>query len=161
MGADALITESAAELRDELPEGGALLALDLGTKTIGTATCDAGWQFATAGKTLERGKFGRDRDRLAELIKTRSVKAIVIGLPRNMDGSEGPRAQASRAYARNLSEAFALPILLWDERWSTASAERDMIGQDMSRKKRAERIDSHAAAVFLQGAIDGLAGGVL
>jgi len=161
LGADALITESAAELRDELPEGGALLALDLGTKTIGTATCDAGWQFATAGKTLDRGKFGRDRDRLAELIKTRSVKAIVIGLPRNMDGSEGPRAQASRAYARNLSEAFALPILLWDERWSTTSAERDMIGQDMSRKKRAERIDSHAAAVFLQGAIDALAGGVL
>jgi len=161
LGADALITESAAELRDELPEGGALLALDLGTKTIGTATCDAGWQFATAGKTLERGKFGRDRDRLAELIKTRSAKAIVIGLPRNMDGSEGPRAQASRAYARNLSEAFTLPILLWDERWSTASAERDMIGQDMSRKKRAERIDSHAAAVFLQGAIDALAGGVL
>ena len=85
----------------------------------------------------------------------------MIGLPRNMDGSEGPRAQASRAYARNLSEAFELPVLLWDERWSTASAERDMIGQDMSRRKRAERIDSHAAAVFLQGAIDALAGGIL
>lgn len=161
MERSSLITDSTAELRDALPEGGALLALDLGTKTIGLATCDAGWQFATAGKTLERGKFGRDRERLGEVIKERSVRAIVIGLPRNMDGSEGPRAQASRAYARNLSAAFELPVLLWDERWSTTSAERDMIGQDFSRKKRAERIDSHAAAVFLQGAIDALAGGVL
>ena len=156
-----MITDRAADLRESLPAGGALLALDLGTKTIGTATCDAGWQFATAGKTLERGKFGRDRELLREIITARSIKGIVIGLPRNMDGSEGPRAQASRAYARNLSEAFELPVLLWDERWSTASAERDMIGQDMSRRKRAERIDSHAAAVFLQGAIDALAGGIL
>lgn len=156
-----MITDRAADLREGLPTGGALLALDLGTKTIGTATCDAGWQFATAGKTLERGKFGRDRELLREIITARSIKGIVIGLPRNMDGSEGPRAQASRAYARNLSEAFELPVLLWDERWSTASAERDMIGQDMSRRKRAERIDSHAAAVFLQGAIDALAGGIL
>lgn len=156
-----MITDNANELGDALPEGGALMALDLGTKTIGIATCDAGWQFATAGSTLERGKFGRDRDRLSEIIRQRSIKAIVIGLPRNMDGSEGPRAQASRAYARNLSAAFALPILLWDERWSTTSAERAMIGQDMSRKKRAEKIDSHAAAVILQGAIDRLAGGIL
>lgn len=156
-----MITDRAADLRESLPSGGALLALDLGTKTIGTATCDAGWQFATAGKTLERGKFGRDRELLREIVSARSIKGIVIGLPRNMDGSEGPRAQASRAYARNLSEAFELPVLLWDERWSTASAERDMIGQDMSRRKRAERIDSHAAAVFLQGAIDALAGGIL
>ena len=156
-----MITDRAADLRESLPTGGALLALDLGTKTIGTATCDAGWQFATAGKTLERGKFGRDRELLREIVSARSIKGIVIGLPRNMDGSEGPRAQASRAYARNLSEAFELPVLLWDERWSTASAERDMIGQDMSRRKRAERIDSHAAAVFLQGAIDALAGGIL
>lgn len=156
-----IITDRAADLRDALPGGGALLALDLGTKTIGIATCDAGWQFATAGKTLERGKFGRDRDRLRVIVDARGIRGIVIGLPRNMDGSEGPRAQASRAYARNLSEAFELPILLWDERWSTTSAERDMIGQDMSRRKRAERIDSHAAAVFLQGAIDALTGGIL
>jgi putative Holliday junction resolvase len=87
------------------------------------------------------------------------VRGIVIGLPLNMDGSEGPRAQASRAYARNLAP-LGLPVLLWDERWSTASAERDMIAQDMSRAKRAERIDSHAAAVILQGAIDALAGSV-
>ena len=138
-----------------------LLGLDLGTKTIGTATCDAGWRFATNGKTIARGKWGRDRERIAELISARSVKGLILGLPRNMDGSEGPRAQASRAFARNAEEAFALPLLLWDERWSTQSAEAAMIGQDMSRRKRAEAIDSHAAAVILQGAIDRLAGGVL
>ncbi|MGB7373149.1 Holliday junction resolvase RuvX [Pontixanthobacter sp.] len=156
-----MITDSANEMRDALPEGGALLALDLGTKTIGMATCDAGWQFATAGSTLQRGKFGRDRDALGTAIRQRGIKAIVIGLPRNMDGSEGPRAQASRAYARNLAAAFELPVLLWDERWSTTSAERAMIGQDMSRRKRAEKIDSHAAAIILQGAIDAMAGGIL
>ncbi|WP_206520287.1 Holliday junction resolvase RuvX [Altererythrobacter sp. BO-6] len=153
-----MITDRAGELREALPDGGTLLGLDLGTKTIGIATCDAGWRFATAGKTLPRGKFGRDREALAALIKQRGIAGIVIGLPRNMDGSEGPRAQASRAYARNLAEAFALPVLLWDERWSTQSAEAAMIGQDMSRAKRAEKIDSHAAAVILQGAIDALAG---
>ena len=158
MGEAPLITDRAAELREALPDGGALLGLDLGTKTIGIATCDAGWRFATAGKTLPRGKFGRDREALAALIKKHGIAGIVIGLPRNMDGSEGPRAQASRAYARNLAEAFALPVLLWDERWSTQSAEAAMIGQDMSRAKRAEKIDSHAAAVILQGAIDALAG---
>ncbi len=154
-----LITESAAEFGELLPDGGVLLALDLGTKTIGLATCDAGWRFATAGKTLPRGKFGRDREALRDLIKQRSVVGLILGLPRNMDGSEGPRAQASRAYARNLSEALALPLLLWDERWSTVSAETAMIGQGTSRAKRAERIDSHAAAIILQAAIDRLAGG--
>lgn len=138
-----------------------LLGLDLGTKTIGTALCDAGWRFASAHKTLGRGKWGRDRERLAALIQERTVAGLVLGLPRNMDGSEGPRAQASRAFARNLDEAFALPVLLWDERWSTASAEGAMIAQDMSRAKRAEAIDSHAAAIILQGAIDRLAGGVI
>ena len=138
-----------------------LLGLDLGTKTIGTALCDAGWRFASAHKTLGRGKWGRDRERLAALIAERTVSGLVLGLPRNMDGSEGPRAQASRAFARNLDEAFALPVLLWDERWSTASAEGAMIAQDMSRAKRAEAIDSHAAAIILQGAIDRLAGGVI
>ena len=138
-----------------------MLGLDLGTKTIGTATCDAGWRFATNGKTIVRGKWGKDREKIAALIAERAVRGIVLGLPRNMDGSEGPRAQASRAFARNVEEAFALPVLLWDERWSTQSAEGAMIAQDMSRKKRAEAIDSHAAAVILQGAIDRLAGGVL
>jgi len=154
----ALITDRAAEFAAALPEGGVLLALDLGTQTIGTALCDVGWRFASADKTLPRGKFGRDREVLAALIAGRAVRGIVMGLPRNMDGSEGPRAQASRAYARNLSAALSLPILLWDERWSTTSAERALIEQDMSRAKRKERIDAHAAAVILQGAIDALAG---
>ncbi|MEL1250860.1 Holliday junction resolvase RuvX [Aurantiacibacter gilvus] len=156
----ALLTENAGEFRDALPEGGVLLGLDLGTKTIGTALCDAGWSFATAGKTLPKGKFTRDKAALEDICKARSVAGVVIGLPLNMDGSSGPRAQASRAFARNLL-AMGLPVLLWDERWSTTSAERDMIAQDMSRGKRAERIDSHAAAVILQGAIDRLAGGIL
>jgi putative holliday junction resolvase len=155
-----MITEDAAGFRDELPEGGVLLGLDLGTKTIGTALCDARWSFATAGKTLPRGKFARDCAALEALVAERGVRGIVIGLPLNMDGTSGPRAQASRQFARNLAP-LGLPVLLWDERWSTASAERDMIAQDMSRARRAERIDSHAAAVILQAAIDRLAGGIL
>lgn len=158
MASPATIVETAGELRALLPGGGGLLALDLGTKTIGIATCDAGWRFATPGKTLARGKFGTDSQALAALVKERSSKAIVLGLPSNMDGSEGPRAQSARAYARNLSTVLGLPVLLWDERWSTASADAAMIGQDLSRAKRAEKIDSHAAAVILQGAIDALAG---
>ncbi len=160
MGSSALITENAGEFADALPDGGVLLGLDLGTQTIGTATCDAGWRFATNGKTLPRGKWTRDKALLSELLKAREVCGIVLGLPRNMDGTQGPRAQASRAYARNLAEATDLPVLLWDERWSTQSAEAALIGQDFSRKKRAQSIDSHAAAVILQGAIDRLAGGM-
>ncbi|MDP4540890.1 Holliday junction resolvase RuvX [Qipengyuania sp. DY56-A-20] len=156
MDAGGIVTDSAAAFDEQLPDGGVLLGLDLGTRTIGLATCDAGWRFATAGKTLPRGKFTADCGKLRELVQQRSIKGLVIGLPRNMDGREGPRAQASRAYARNLAAALALPVLLWDERWSTASAEAAMIGQDMSRAKRAERIDSHAAAIILQGAIDTL-----
>ena len=154
-----LITDTAPAFRAALPAGGALIGLDLGTQTIGTAFCDPGWRFASPGKTLKRGKFGADKAALAQLITDRRVRGIVIGLPLNMDGSEGPRAQSSRAYARNLA-ALDLPILLWDERWSNADAERGLIGQDMSRAKRAERIDSAAAAVILQGAIDALAGGM-
>ena len=96
---------------------------------------------------------------LEALVAERGVKGVVLGLPLNMDGTSGPRAQASRAFARNLADALGLPVLLWDERWSTASAERDLIAQDFSRAKRAERIDSHAAAVILQAALDALAGG--
>ncbi len=137
-----------------------LIGLDLGTKTIGTAFCDAGWSFATAGKTLPKAKFSKDKAKLETLISERSVKGLVIGLPLNMDGTAGPRAQASRAFARNLA-VLDMPILLWDERWSTTSAERDLIAQDFSRAKRAEKIDSHAAAIILQAAIDRLAGGIL
>ncbi|MEW9856074.1 Holliday junction resolvase RuvX [Novosphingobium sp. M1R2S20] len=160
MEAAALITSSALDYRDALPDGGALIGLDLGTQTIGTAFCDGGWRIASPGKTLKRGKFGADKAALEALIRERSVRGIVIGLPLNMDGSSGPRAQSSNAYARNLS-VLGLPILLWDERWSTAGAERDLIAQDMSRARRAERIDSAAAAIILQGAIDALAGGIL
>jgi len=155
-----LITAAHADFRAALPDGGVLVGLDLGTQTIGTALCDAGWRFASPGKTLKRGKFGADKAILAALVAERGAKGFVIGLPLNMDGSEGPRSQSSRAYARNLAE-LGLPILLWDERWSTVGAERGLIAQDMSRAKRAERIDSAAAAVILQGAIDALAGGVL
>jgi len=160
MDGGALITEQAGEFRAALPDGGLLLGLDLGTKTIGTAFCDARWSFATAGKTLPRGKFSRDLAELEALVAERGARGIVIGLPLNMDGTAGPRAQASRAFAQNLAP-LDLPVLLWDERWSTASAERDMIAQDFSRAKRAERIDSHAAAVILQAAIDRLAGGII
>tara|TARA_B100000678_G_scaffold45007_1_gene34828 strand:- start:6796 stop:7284 length:489 start_codon:yes stop_codon:yes gene_type:complete len=161
MGGSELVGESAAGLAEALPDGGALIGLDLGTKTIGIAVCDAGWRFASALKTLPRGKFGRDRDELRKMIEARGVLGIVIGLPRNMDGSEGPRAQASRAYASNLAEAFSLPVLLWDERWSTQSAEAAMIGLDVSRRRRAERIDAEAATVILQAAIDAATGSPL
>ena len=156
-----MITQNAPEFSDYLPDGGVLLGLDLGTKTIGTATCDAGWRFATNGKTIRRGKWTQNRAALGELIAARNISGIVLGLPRNMDASEGPRAQATRAFARNLDDAFSLPVLLWDERWSTRSASAALIGQDMSRARRAQQIDSHAAAIILQGAIDRLAGGVI
>ncbi len=144
-----------------VPDMGALAGLDLGTVTIGVAVSDVMRSVATPVTTIKRKKFGVDAAALLELTTQRLVTGIVLGLPRNMDGSEGPRAQASRAFARNAEAAFDLPVLLWDERWSTQSAEAAMIGQDMSRAKRAEAIDSHAAAVILQGAIDRLAGGVL
>lgn len=144
-------------MRAALPEGGVLLGLDTGTKTIGLALCDPLWRFATAGKTIRRTKFAADKAQLQALIAERSVKGLVIGLPLNMDGSGSPRSQGARAMARNL-EDLGLPILMWDERWTTQAAERAMIEQDFSRAKRAERIDSHAAALILQGAIDALAG---
>jgi putative Holliday junction resolvase len=153
-----LITTGALEMRDALPEGGALLGLDLGTQTIGTAFCDPHWSIASPGKTIKRGKFSVDKVLIAALIAERNIKGLVMGLPLNMDGSSGPRVQSTRAYAQNLA-ALGLPILLWDERWSTTSAERGLIDQDMSRAKRKERIDSAAAAVILQAACDALAGG--
>ena len=160
MAESALVTASAAEFRAALPHGGVLLGLDTGTKTIGTALCDAGWRFATAAKPIPKGKFARDKAAIEALVAERGVAGIVIGLPLNMDGSESPRSQSARAFARNLSP-LGLPILLWDERWSTQAAERGLIAQDISRAKRAERIDSAAAATILQAAIDALAGGVV
>ena len=152
-----MITTSSLELRDALPDGGVLMGLDPGTKTIGVALCDPDWRFATAGKTIQRRKFAADKAQLVAQIAERGVKALVIGLPLHMDGSESPRSQAARAMARNLVD-LDLPILLWDERWTTQAAERAMIEQDFSRARRAERIDSHAAALILQGAIDAMVG---
>jgi putative Holliday junction resolvase len=155
-----LITTSAGEFRDALPLGGLLLGIDTGTKTLGTALCDPGWRFATPGKPIPKGKFARDRAAIEAIVAERDVAGLVIGLPLHMDGSESPRSQSARAFARNLAP-LGLPILLWDERWSTASAERALIEQDMSRARRAERIDSAAAATILQAAIDALTGGRL
>jgi len=152
-----MITTRAPEFRDALPTGGVLIGLDPGTKTIGLALCDAGWRFATPDKTIMRRKFRDDKAQIAAVIAARQVVGMVIGLPLNMDGSDSPRAQAARAMARNLAD-FGLPMLMWDERWSTRAAERAMIDLDMSRARRAERIDAHAAALILQGAIDALSG---
>jgi putative Holliday junction resolvase len=150
-----IITTSAPEFRAALPAGGVLIGLDVGSKTIGTAFCDAGWSFASPAELITRSKFAKDKALLQAAIATRPTAGIVIGLPINMDGSESPRSQSSRAFARNIAD-LGLPILLWDERWSTAAAERFMIEADLSRAKRAERIDSAAAAHILQGAIDAL-----
>lgn len=152
-----MITQSVSDMRAALGGSGMLLGLDTGTKTIGIAICDPAWRFATAGTTIRRSKFTADKAVLRAMIAERGIKGLVVGLPINMDGSESPRSQAARAIARNL-EDLGLPILLWDERWSTQAAERTMIEQDFSRAKRAERIDSHAAALILQGAIDALVG---
>ena len=152
-----MITQSTADFRAALPGGGVLMGLDPGTKTIGVALSDTGWRFATAGQTVRRRKFAQDKAALAAIVAERGVAGLVIGLPLNMDGSDGPRSQSARAMARNLAD-LGLPTLMWDERWSTQAAERAMIEQDFSRAKRAERIDSHAAALILQAAIDTLAG---
>ena len=150
-----MIFDNAPDFRNTLPVGGVLIGLDLGTKTIGTAFCDAGWTYASPADLIRRAKFSKDKALLAAAIATRATKGIVIGLPLNLDGSESPRSQSTRAFARNI-EDLGLPILLWDERWSTQAVERAMIEADMSRAKRAERIDSGAAAFILQGAIDAL-----
>jgi putative Holliday junction resolvase len=150
-----LVTTEKMAFALALPTGGRLLGMDLGSQTIGLALCDAGWMIASPAHTHKRGKFGKDREVLQQFVAQQSVKGLVIGLPLNMDGSESPRSQASRAFARNIA-VLGLPVLLWDERWSTVAAERAMIAQDMSRAKRAEKIDAHAAALILQGAIDGL-----
>lgn len=143
-----------AELFALLPARGALLGLDLGTKTIGIAACDPDRRLATVVETVRRTKFTADAARLLHLAAERNAVAFVLGLPLNMDGSEGPRAQASRAFARNFARLSGRPIALWDERLSTAAVERALISADVSRAKRAAVIDQHAAAFILQGALD-------
>jgi putative Holliday junction resolvase len=152
---EALITSSAADFAPHLASPGRLAGLDVGTKTIGLATCDAGWSYATAAETLKRTKFTADLEALRAFIAKHGIAGLVVGLPLNLDGSDSPRTQSVRAFARNLAP-LGLPILLWDERWSTVAVERAMIEADMSRAKRAEKVDAHAAAHILQGAIDAL-----
>jgi putative holliday junction resolvase len=146
-----------AELAPHLPARGALIGLDLGTKTIGVASSDPDRRLATGVTTIARTKFTTDAAQLVALAAERKAAAFVLGLPVNMDGSEGPRAQSTRAFARNLAQLTELPIALWDERLSTAAVERDLIAADVSRARRAQVIDQHAAAFILQGALDRLA----
>ena len=151
-----LITTAAAEFAAEFPHGGKVAGLDVGTRTIGLAVCDPGWHFAGPVETIRRTKFTQDLEGLSKFIARESIVGLVVGLPLNMDGSDSPRTQSVRAFARNLAP-LDLPILLWDERWSTQAVERAMISADVSRSKRAEKVDALAAAHILQGAIDALA----
>ena len=150
-----MLTIEARQFREWLPEGGRLLGLDVGTRTIGTALCDAGWTIATPAELIKRTKFARDLDKLETLATAQEVRGLVLGLPLSLDGSDSPRTQSIRAFARNLSP-LGLPVLLWDERWSTQAVTRALLDADTSRARRAELVDKMAAAYILQGAIDAL-----
>jgi len=139
-----------------LPERGALIGLDLGSKTIGVAASDPDRRVAAPVETISRKRFALDAGRILELAAERRATGFVLGLPINMDGSEGPRAQSTRAFARNLARLTELPIALWDERLSTAAVERALIAADASRAARKSVVDQHAAAYILQGALDRL-----
>jgi putative Holliday junction resolvase len=149
-----LITAETAKFALHVAHG-KLAGFDVGTKTVGVAICDAGWHFAGPLETIRRTKFTQDLAALRAIIIREHIVGLVIGLPLNMDGSDSPRTQSTRAFARNLAP-LELPILLWDERWSTQAVERAMIDADVSRAKRAEKVDALAAAHILQGAIDAL-----
>ena len=151
----ALITTSAAEFAAAVPHG-KLAGLDVGTRTVGIAVCDPGWSFAGPAETIRRTKFTSDLRQLQAVVDAQNIQGLVVGLPLNMDGTDSPRTQSVRAFARNLAP-LDLPVLLWDERWSTQAVERAMIEADVSRAKRAEKVDALAAAHILQGAIDALA----
>jgi putative Holliday junction resolvase len=150
-----MITGAVPEFAEALSAGGKLAGLDVGTKTIGLAICDSGWHFAGPAETIKRTKFTHDLEALRIFKEREKIVGLVIGLPLNMDGSDSPRTQSVRAFARNLAP-LGLPILLWDERWSTQAVERAMISADLSRAKRAAKVDALAAAHILQGAIDAL-----
>ncbi|WP_419814170.1 Holliday junction resolvase RuvX [Glacieibacterium sp.] len=141
--------------------GGRLVGLDVGTKTVGIATCDASWTYATPHSVLRRTKFTPDLALLVKLLDAERIVGVVVGLPLSMDGSDSPRTQSVRAFARAIDLPLGRPLLLWDERWSTQAVERQMIAEDWSRARRAESIDKHAAAHILQGAIDALTREVL
>lgn len=146
------------DLEAVLTPGQTIAGLDLGTKTIGLAVSDLSRSLASPRPVIKRRKFTLDAIDLLTALKRDQVGAVVIGLPVNMDGSEGPRVQATRAFVRNMTEKTDLPFVFWDERLSTVAAERALIEMDVSRKKRAERIDSAAASFILQGALDRLQG---
>ena len=152
-----MICASAEEFAETLPSFGAICGLDLGTVTIGVAVSDSMRSVASPLETIKRKKFTLDAARLLEITKARDIKGIVLGLPMNMDGSEGPRCQATRAFARNLERLTPLPITFWDERLSTVAAERALLEADTTRKRRAEVIDHVAAGYILQGLLDRLA----
>lgn len=152
-----MIAEDFAAFAALLPREGALLGLDLGEKTIGVALSDRRRSVATPLETLRRAKFTVDAERLLGIAAKREAAGLVLGLPLNLDGSEGPRAQSTRAFARNLARLTGLPIAFWDERLSTVAAERALIEADTSRARRRELIDHVAAAYILQGALDRLA----
>ncbi len=139
-----------------LPASGKIMGLDLGTKTIGVAISDGLRMAATPIETIKRAKFTADADRLLELIAKNNITGIVVGMPLNMDGTEGPRAQSARAFVRNFSQKTQLPIVLWDERMSTMAVTRTMLEADLSRAKRAEVVDKLAASYILQGALERL-----
>jgi putative Holliday junction resolvase len=145
------------DLSARLPTGARLAGLDLGEKTIGIALSDPGLRIATPFHTIRRTKFSKDAKELLAICARENIGGLVLGLPINMNGTEGPRAQATRAFLRNLAALTDLPVALWDERLSTAAAERAMLEADLSRRKRAERIDAAAASFILQGALDRLA----
>lgn len=149
-----MIHEEIAGFAAALMPGRGVMGLDLGTKTIGVALSDRLLSAASAVETVKRRKFTLDAARLLEIAGLREAGGILLGLPRNMDGTEGPRAQSTRAFARNLAALTDLPIGFWDERLSTVAAERALLEADTSRKRRAEVIDAVAAAYILQGALD-------
>ncbi len=151
-----MIHDQIEDFAAALPPMGALMGLDLGDKTIGLAVTDLGRSVASPLETIRRRKFGLDAARLLELAQARNIAGLVLGLPRNMDGSEGPRCQSTRAFARNLSRLTDLPIGFWDERLSTVAAERALLEADTTRKRRAEVIDHVAASYILQGVLDRL-----
>jgi len=153
----ALVTADAEAFVAMVPEGGRLLALDIGTRTIGLATASADWRFATARGTLKRTKPSADTAAIAAMVTDDAIAALVIGLPLSMDGRDSERTQSVRAQARNLARATGRPVLLWDERWSTVAVERAMVSADISRARRAERVDALAAAHILEGALARLA----
>lgn len=144
------------DVSNHLEKGQTLIGLDLGTKTIGIAVSDLGMSFANPRPVIKRRKFKLDAEELIEVMDTEKVGAAIIGLPSNMDGSQGPRVQATKAFVSNMSKLTDIPFVFWDERLSTVAAERALIGMDVSRSKRKERIDSAAAAFILQGALDRL-----